>query len=108
MPCFRPVVLRHVVQFVLAAVCLPALLRAQAGPDQPTKQTLVDSIRNDAGTDDFSAATAGKVRSFLEDKTKPGRDRLEVKIAFEQARLKRATSLPAKGSSRPTPSTPRN
>lgn len=89
MPCFRPVFVRRVVSLVLAAVCLPALLLAQAGPDRPTKQSLVDSIRNDADTGDLSAATTGKVRAFLEDKAKPVRDRLEVKIAFEQARLKR-------------------
>lgn len=65
------------------------LLRAQAAPDRPTKQALVDSIRDDAGADDLSAATTSKVRAFLEDKTKPVRERLEVKIAFAQARLKR-------------------
>jgi hypothetical protein len=62
---------------------------AQAGAGRAAKDALVETIRNDKGAADLSADTAAQVQAFLDDKSKPVRDRLEVKIAFEQARLKR-------------------
>ncbi|MFZ5495653.1 MAG: TlpA family protein disulfide reductase [Verrucomicrobiota bacterium] len=73
---------------LLTAVCLPPAVLAQSGPGA-TKQSLGELIRGDRDAADLSADTVAQVKTFLDDKSKPVRDRLEVKIAFEQARLKR-------------------
>lgn len=76
---------------VAALGLLPLSALAQAGGNRnaDTRQSLVDKIKGEDSRADLSADTVAGVRVFLDDKAKPERERLEVKIAFEQAKLKR-------------------